>query len=341
MVNINYIMDEERLVDVMDQIKNLDAIVEKQFQQKMSFANFRNVYKDLMSKELQAEIENVVIPIRTGNRSKDIRKPELIVEETLQAESSSLKGDDIPLTSDTKKNTDVQVPTEEHQQADQAAKSVDEVKSLKILELTPKSNTAEENRFDNPKRDESLKDQKVPIRTSENRPIDHQENQSNQNKSNIGKRQNQHCSGDIKSDQSDPQTPKQSISSNSSAPIPSKKQFQPNAQTPKRVPDLTNKPKQPINNQNPQNESLSQKNIKQDKNDRRNDKPKQVDHVPEKTPDKNNVIILDDDDATVTTPTNTKPEHSKKQKAEIMTEKPSGQSNEHKDNPKPVDPSMF
>ena len=104
---------------------------------------------------------------------------------------------------------------------------------------------------------------------------------------------------------------------------------------------MTNKPKQPINNQNPQNESLSQKNIKQDKNDRRNDKPKQVDHVPEKTPDKNNVIILDDDDATVTTPTNTKPEHSKKQKAEIMTEKPSGQSNEHKDNPKPVDPSMF
>lgn len=341
MVNINYIMDEERLVDVMDQIKDLDAIVEKQFQQKMSFANFRNVYKDLMSKELQAEIENIVIPIRTGKRSKDIRKPELIVEETLQAESSSLKGDDVPLSSDTKKNTDVQVPTEEHQQVDQTAKSVDEVKSLEILELTPKSNTAEENRFDNLKRDESPKDQKVPIRTSENRPMDHQEKQNDQNKSNIGKRQNQHCSDDIKSDQSTPQQPKQSISSNSSAPIPSKKQFQPNAQIPKRVPDLTNKPKQLTNNQHSQNESLSQKNVKQEKNDRRNDKPKQVDQVPEKTPDKNNVIILDDDDATVTTPTNTKPEHSKKQKAENMTEKPSGQSNEQKDSPKPVDPSMF
>lgn len=90
-VNINYIMDDDRMADTMDRIKKLDAIVEKQFEQKMSYAYFKDAYRDLQSKEIRAEIEEIVIPIRNGRRFMDIRRPELIVEEV--AESEGLKLD--------------------------------------------------------------------------------------------------------------------------------------------------------------------------------------------------------------------------------------------------------
>ena len=340
MVNINYIMDEERLMDVMDRIKDLDGIVEKQFQQKMSFANFKNVYNDLMSKELQAEIENVVIPIRTGKRSKDIRKPELIVEEALQAESSSIKGDEELPSSDTKTNSDIQVSQITNQHVDKPLKSTDEVKSLEILELTPKSSTTKENRSTVLKLDNSQKDQTVPIRESENRREDQNEKKEIQNKSENGNKDNQH-SDESKTDKVVPSQQNQSNSSIISASSVAKQQIQQNAQPQKRVPDLTNKPKQTVSNPNAQNQSPSQKNVKHNRNDWKSDKSKTADHISEKKPNKNDVVILDDDNKTATTPTNTKPEQSKNTKAEIKTEKPTGKQNEQRDDLKPVDPSMF
>lgn len=340
MVNINYIMDEERLMDVMDQIKELDAIVEKQFQQKMSFANFRNVYNDLMSKELQAEIENVIIPIRTGKRSKDIRKPELVVEEVLQAESMSIKGKDETLLSDTKKETDVQAPTKTHPQADKTLKSDDEVKSIKILELTPESNAAKENRANTFNRDESPNDRTVPIHTPENRHVNQVEKQNEQgNPNNNGKRANQTYSNVPKLDQVVPQQATQLNSSNPPAQFPPKQQSQQSAPPTRRVPDLTNKPKQQNNIQNAQNQSPFQKNIKQNKDNRKGDVSNKTDADPTKDSCKHDVDKLNNDCKTATTPNDTKPEQ--KHKAESMTAKPSGKLNEQKCNQNPVDPSMF
>lgn len=81
MVNVNYINDEERLADLMDKIKKLDEVVERKFESKMSYSYFQQLDKKMSSTELAAEIDKIVIPVRSGKRSQDIRKPELIVEE--------------------------------------------------------------------------------------------------------------------------------------------------------------------------------------------------------------------------------------------------------------------
>ena len=81
MVNVNYINDEERLSDLMDKIKKLDEVVERKFESKMSYSYFQQLDKKMSSTELAAEIDKIVIPVRSGKRSQDIRKPELIVEE--------------------------------------------------------------------------------------------------------------------------------------------------------------------------------------------------------------------------------------------------------------------
>lgn len=84
MVNINYINDEEHLTDLMDKIKDLDAIVEKKFESKMSYKYFQELDKKLNSVNLASEIDKIIIPVRSGKRSQDIRKPEFIVEEIVE-----------------------------------------------------------------------------------------------------------------------------------------------------------------------------------------------------------------------------------------------------------------
>ena len=81
MVNINYVNDEERMCDLMDKIKKLDEVVERKFESKMSYSYFQQLDKKMSAKELAAAIDEIVIPVRSGKRSQDIRKPELIVEE--------------------------------------------------------------------------------------------------------------------------------------------------------------------------------------------------------------------------------------------------------------------
>lgn len=81
MVNVNYINDEERLADLMDKIKKLDEVVERKFESKMSYSYFQQLDKKMSTTELAAEIDKIVIPVRSGKRAQDIRKPELIVEE--------------------------------------------------------------------------------------------------------------------------------------------------------------------------------------------------------------------------------------------------------------------
>lgn len=81
MVNVNYINDEERLADLMDKIKKLDEVVERKFESKMSYSYFQQLDKKMSATELAAEIDKIVIPVRSGKRVQDIRKPELIVEE--------------------------------------------------------------------------------------------------------------------------------------------------------------------------------------------------------------------------------------------------------------------
>lgn len=94
MVNVNYINDEERLADLMDKIKKLDEVVERKFESKMSYSYFQQLDKKMSATELAAEIDKIVIPVRSGKRAQDIRKPELIVEE---AENEIQKQEEKPV----------------------------------------------------------------------------------------------------------------------------------------------------------------------------------------------------------------------------------------------------
>lgn len=94
MVNINYVNDEERMCDLMDKIKKLDEVVERKFESKMSYSYFQQLDKKMSSKELAAAIDEIVIPVRSGKRSQDIRKPELIIEEVENDKTS--KKEELP-----------------------------------------------------------------------------------------------------------------------------------------------------------------------------------------------------------------------------------------------------
>ena len=91
MVNINYIMDQDRLIDIMNKIKDVDQIVEAQFKQKMSASYFKDAYTDWDPVELQAEIQKITnIPTRGSRKLQDVRKPQLIVDEASANEDSVL-----------------------------------------------------------------------------------------------------------------------------------------------------------------------------------------------------------------------------------------------------------
>ena len=97
MVNVNYINDEERLCDLMDKIKKLDEVVERKFESKMSYSYFQQLDKKMSASELAAEIDKIVIPVRSGKRNQDIRKPELIVEEAENVEVKDEKPIEAPV----------------------------------------------------------------------------------------------------------------------------------------------------------------------------------------------------------------------------------------------------
>lgn len=101
-VNINYIQNTERLNALMVKIKELDAVVEKLFEEKVDYCYIRDEYNNTAMKELQAKVEEIFIPIRTGKRSQDIRKPELIVEEALGEDLNTKADVERPTESPTK-----------------------------------------------------------------------------------------------------------------------------------------------------------------------------------------------------------------------------------------------
>ena len=84
MVNINYINDEEHLSDVLDKIKVLDAEVEEKFKTKVSYSYFQELGKKMSGAELQMEIDKIVIPVRSGKKSQDIRRPEFVIEDVTE-----------------------------------------------------------------------------------------------------------------------------------------------------------------------------------------------------------------------------------------------------------------
>jgi hypothetical protein len=91
MVNINYINDEEHLSDILDKIKSLDAIVEKKFENKVSYKYFQELNKRMSSSELQVEIDKITIPVRSGKKHQDIRKPEFVIDEAVEEAKNEIK----------------------------------------------------------------------------------------------------------------------------------------------------------------------------------------------------------------------------------------------------------
>ena len=80
-VNINYVMDPEHMCDLMDKIKKLDTVVERKFEQKVSYSYFQNLNKNINAAELSKDLDKINIPVRSGKKYQDIRKPELIIDE--------------------------------------------------------------------------------------------------------------------------------------------------------------------------------------------------------------------------------------------------------------------
>lgn len=334
MVNINYIMDEERMMDVMDRIKDLDAIVEKQFEQKMSYSYFKNAMSDLTSKELQAEIEGIVVPIRTGKRSKDIRKPELIVDEVMEAESAPIKDAEQKPPPPTNKRTDEKTSTEKPPVADNAQKGDDGVKSLPILELTPPSNTADKEQPSVSIQKEKPADPKVPNRQSDNRPAEQNGKKSEYNRPVNGTQQSQQRSETSKPEKtvSDPKPQNSSIPSSKEQP-PQQPQH---AQGQRRLPDLTNKPQPAQNKQHPQQQNRYDRKDQRRPVDYRSQNGQKPECKPDIQPEKKAVIVIDEDDAIspVTTPKETKPEQTAQQTTEDKAQQPSG---EHGSKKIPID----
>ena len=81
MVSISVLNNDDKLLTIMNQIKNLDEVVQKKFENKMNYSYFRLLEKKAPMEKLLPAIEKVVVPVRTGKSSKDIRKPELIIDD--------------------------------------------------------------------------------------------------------------------------------------------------------------------------------------------------------------------------------------------------------------------
>ena len=337
MVNINYIMDEERMMDVMDRIKDLDAIVEKQFEQKMSYSYFKNAMSNLTSKELQAEIEGIVIPVRTGKRSKDIRKPELIVDEVMEAKPATIKVADQKPGSPTDKRSESKTPTDKPPVAANAQKGSEGVKSSKSTELTPPSSTADVHHPDTDRSDRQDKNG-VPDRKPDNRPVHQNAEQRDQIGVMTGNQQDRQRAEARKPEQSDP-GPKSQNSSTSTPYTNSPQQYQQNIQGQRRMPDLTNKPKPKNDNQQAQQKQQHQhqnrneyKNNKQpvesrDQNDLRFEPKREgSEHKPDSASKTNPVLVIDEDAviSPETTPNETKPDQTNQPIAEKKAEKPAG-----------------
>ena len=167
MVNINYISDETHLKDLMDKIKALDAIVDKKFEGKMSYKYFSELNKRMNAIDLSAEIDKIVIPVRSGKRSQDIRKPEFIIDEVEKQQSGpelvvedDLLGEadetpkkkpepiiqlvDMPVppqkekAADTNGTTDVKPPVQPPVKNEKPGKKPEEVKPVAEKPVTPK-----------------------------------------------------------------------------------------------------------------------------------------------------------------------------------------------------------
>ena len=152
MVNINYINDEEHLADIMEKIKDLDAIVEKKFESKMSYKYFQELDKKMRGVDLASEIDKIVIPVRSGKRSQDIRKPELVIEDVEASTSTNSAAnapilviddeepiDDLVEVKETNKKPDDKVEVENKN--DEPVKTVD--KPVLVVDEQPTKELAE------------------------------------------------------------------------------------------------------------------------------------------------------------------------------------------------------
>ena len=136
MVNLNYLRDPARLADVVIKIKNADLIVEKGFKQKMSSLSLSALMESMNSPELQADLEKIEIPTRTGRRFNDIRVPYIETEEDKKStedffESKETRRPHIDLGTAESPNTD--------SKAEEEPKKVPEEQPQR--ETQPKDNT--------------------------------------------------------------------------------------------------------------------------------------------------------------------------------------------------------
>lgn len=90
-VNINYLMDENNLINILDKIKELDKIVEKKFQNKLNYAYYSKVAKPIknieknnfISPDSQIKITPIILtePESSKKDNKNIKNPNTIVNE--------------------------------------------------------------------------------------------------------------------------------------------------------------------------------------------------------------------------------------------------------------------
>lgn len=317
MVNINYINDEEHLSDVLDKIKVLDAEVEEKFKTKVSYSYFQELGKKMSGAELQMEIEKIVIPVRSGKRSQDIRRPEFVIEDAVESkveepivvESVVEKKDEPKVAApvfvvDEEDDMLDEESTSQPQKKEQANNSapqkpvekpvVNKPTEQKTQEQPKQPQKQEQKKPDNqPKKQEQGKPQqqnqpKPEQKKPDNQPKQNQQNQQKQNQPKQDKSQNQS------------QKPQQQ---NQPKQEQKKPDNQPKREEPKKVDD---KPIEKIEEKPKQEQKPEQKKPEQKPQQQNQPKPEQ----------KKPVVDDDDDD-------------------DLFGEKPVAKPEEKKDNKKP------
>ena len=263
MVNINYINDEEHLSDIMEKIKDLDAIVEKKFESKMSYKYFQELDRKMRGVDLASEIDKIVIPVRSGKRSQDIRKPELVIEEAETVNTTS-----------TSANAPILVIDDEE--------PIDEIVEAKVADEKPSVENKDEKKVDEVAPPSTEKAESKPEVKPEVKPETPVKEKPEQPKPDVKQNPTQ------KQDQKQPQDPKQQQQNNQKKPNNQKPQQPQQKQQPQKQ---DNKPKQePVKKEEakkedvkvddnrqkqPQKPQQPQKDPKQDNNQKPQQQPKQ------------------------------------------------------------------
>ena len=259
MVNINYINDEEHLSDVLDKIKALDAIVEEKFKTKVSYTYFQELGKKMSGAELQMEIDKIVIPVRSGRKSQDIRRPEFVVEEATETKNETIVVEEKPLVNTNANEPKPPVFVVDDDDDDEVV----DTKPIKNIEDEKTTPISEEKTKVDIKPEDKRDEKPVKPGAGEKKPEQPKPAQNNQTK----KPENQQKKPEP---QNKPQEPKQ----------PQQNQGQ--KQNQQQSKPQNQGPKQPQQNQGQKQNQQQNKNNQQKQNPPKKDEPKKPDDKPVK-----------------------------------------------------------